>query len=490
MLPQVDGTIIECYDVTMRKLRIYCGVMCIATTVVLCLHILNSIVARNTSLQRIANIPVTTPKVPKMTPNVPVTTPNVPVTTPIVPVMTYTYPNISAFDSHSDSYGELIQLHWTSLGGTNEQNSYHFFSAYYDGRTSKDLQRPAVIIMGYVDRRKPSIKFYCLFRYNNHSTCKETPAKQRHVSPCFPPQLPSKPYHYVCEMLASEEVPLAIHLSTAKACMPDSISAPIPVQNRNANVEEKPAKTFGVCVSGPLVKEKDTFMRDVVEYVEMSIVVGVQLIVFYVNEEQVDMRELQYLFKHYPALVKIIAWRRFAKWDPLHYYGQLLLMSDCLYRHMYKVEYLAMTDLDEMIMPVGDHNSWGDMMTALNSNSDVSTFTFQNTFFTAPENEPNQVASNCTLIPKYFTRNVRHKCHPGFQYKPKQMDIARYIYEPNIHWACAKVDGHFGNIDVPTEIGILAHYRSSLPENCVGKPTFTDNVASKFRDKVMDSICS
>ena len=406
-----------------------------------------------------------------------------------IPVIPHdAYPNIPTLDSNESA---LVQLHWTTLGGTNEDNSYHFFSAYYDGRTSKNLQRPAVIVMGYVNRKVPSIKFYCLFRYNNRSTCKEKPANERHVSPCFPPNLSSRPYHYVCEVLVDEEVPLAVHLSMSEDCKPDSISAPIPVQNRDAKIEEKPAKKFGVCLGGPLVQENANFLRDVVEYVEMSIAVGVQQIVFYVNEKQVDKSLLEYLWKHYPDVVKTIAWRKFDKWVPMHYYGQLLMMSDCFYRHMYEVEYLAMTDLDEMITPVGKHTSWGEMIKALNSNSDVSSYTFQNAFFTSPENEAKQVLPNCSnaQVPKYFTRTVRHDCYPGYAYRPKTMSLARYIYEPNIHWVCARVDGHPGNTNVPTEIGILAHYRPSVPDDCVGKPTFTDNVARKFRNKVTDSMC-
>ena len=60
----------------------------------------------------------------------------------------------------------------------------------------------------------------------------------------------------------------------------------------------------------------------------------------------------------------------------------------------------------------------------------------------------------------------------------------------SIHWSCAKVKGHEGGINVPPELGILAHYRPTLPDDCVNKPTFTDTVATKFKDKVTHSICT
>ena len=119
----------------------------------------------------------------------------------------YVYPSLPVKDTGQ----QLIQLHWTSLGGTSQDTSFHFFSAYYDGRASKDLDRPAVFVIGYVNRKAPSMKFYCLFRYANRSVCREKNAIERHVSPCFVPQLAARPYHYLCKMAPTEEVPLAVH---------------------------------------------------------------------------------------------------------------------------------------------------------------------------------------------------------------------------------------------------------------------------------------
>lgn len=44
-------------------------------------------------------------------------------------------------------------------------------------------------------------------------------------------------------------------------------------------------------------------------------------------------------------------------WQPergpgdLHYYGQIPALNDCLYRYMYQTKYMALHDMDELILP-------------------------------------------------------------------------------------------------------------------------------------------
>ena len=43
---------------------------------------------------------------------------------------------------------------------------------------------------------------------------------------------------------------------------------------------------------------------------------------------------------------------------------QVIPLNDCLYRNMYRFEYIALMDNDEVIMPVQDDN-WADLMTSI-----------------------------------------------------------------------------------------------------------------------------
>ena len=46
-------------------------------------------------------------------------------------------------------------------------------------------------------------------------------------------------------------------------------------------------------------------------------------------------------------------------WNKRH--NELIPYNDCLYRNMYRYEYIALLDIDEVIVPL-QHTSWGDMM--------------------------------------------------------------------------------------------------------------------------------
>ena len=404
----------------------------------------------------------------------------------------YTSQSVNSTRPAGHTPSKLVALHWTSVYGNKEDNSYHFFSAYYDGRASSELRRPAVIVMGYVYNKVKSVDIYCKFTYQDGSTvCRGGVAPQRHVSPCFGPNLGAKAYHYICGVKAEEEVPGGVQMSTSSSCDPRATSALIPVQTRNSSINDKPPKKFGICIGGPLVKESDHVLNDVIEYAEMAKVLGVDQVVFYVNEAQVDTAMLEYLWKHYSDIVHTVSWKKFEKWTPHHYRGQLLIISDCFYRYMYEVEHIAVIDLDEMIIPI-KHSTWGDMITGLAAKEDVSSYTFQNNFFTLPKDHKEPVIDNCSnrIVPKYFTRTDSHECYPGHGYRPKVMYVARHVYEPNIHWPCQRVAGYGGNINVPPEMALLGHFRTEVPDDCKALPIHTDETVGRFRSQVIDSLCN
>ncbi len=378
---------------------------------------------------------------------------------------------------------KLIQPDWTSLKG-DQGYQHQFYSAYYDGRSSEKLFRPAVIVMGYVDKKATVQNFRCFFTYSNSSTsCSSEPARRRHVSECWQVTHDFIPFHYLCRV--SDQVPMSVRLSTSAECELDKSTKEMPVKNRDMNL--KPSKKFGVCVGGPIVQKKN-LLNDMIEFIEMSTFLGAEMIVVYANEAQVDKNVLEYMWEHYPNTIRTIGWGKFEKWKPFHYYGQLLMISDCFYRHMYEFEYIATMDLDEMIIPA-TKNSWADMINEFKNSDKAPEYMFQNAFF-KPAGE--QALSNCPdkQVPKYFTRTQRLTCKPGFSFRNKLISRPRFIYEPSIHWSCAKVDGVNKTYFVPPEQGIVAHYRPEIPGECQHAQAHLDNLAKRFEYQVSKRICS
>ena len=384
---------------------------------------------------------------------------------------------------------KLHKLHWTSLYGKRENDSYHFFSAYYDNR--KGSHRPAVIVMGYIYKTVPDVKFYCVFKDSSGSKhCLKEAAYRQHPSGCFGPVLKAKLFHFFCDVSAGEDPPVSIQMSTSNSCDPNLFSGEIPVRNRKTSMTQKPPKKFGICVGGPLIQESKSLLRDVVEFIEMSKLMGVELIVFYVNETQVDIEVLQHIWTHYPDTVRTIGWKKYKKWYPMHYFGQLLIISDCFQRVMYEVDQVAMIDLDEMIIPL-KHNNWPDMVASLKQNPTVTALKFENAFFTEPSPPQQNPPSFCpdVPLPKYFSRTKHYKCFPGYNYRPKIMSRARYILEPNIHYTCKTVSGYGGKYNVPSSIAMLGHYRTTVPNDCAHKPTTSDKTALRFLERLKGQMC-
>ena len=387
----------------------------------------------------------------------------------------------------------LKKLPWTSIYGKHEKDSFHFFSAYYDDRTSAP-GRPAVLVLGYSYDAiyNQRVALYCVFKYlNGTSTCRSAPATDRHPNTCYTPSLGAKPRHYICGMNANEEPPIYVQLSNSSRCEPEFTSAEIPVRNRH---HAKPTKKFGICISGPLIQESRRILQDLIQFIELSQLMGAEFIIMYANETQIDEDILEYLWEHYPGVVRTIGWKRFKKWNPLHYFGQLMLMSDCLYQVMYEVENLAMMDIDEMIVPV-KHNNWGEMINSFKVQPGTMAFRFQNAFFDDPdpsatakfESEINK-EDPFRFIPKYFTHTRRYRCTPYQNYMTKVIDHPKFIVEPAIHSVCKSVADHKVTHLVPENTGFLAHYRHPVPDECKFRPTHTDRTLDKFKDTLNKKI--
>ena len=345
-----------------------------------------------------------------------------------------------------------------------------------------------MIVMGYVFKNVQRVELYCKFKYSNGSTsCLKTPAIESLPKQCFWPILDAKAFHYHCHMSSGEEPPVSIALSTSSDCIPASTSKEIPVRNVN-QADVKPAKKFGVCVQSPVVQENRHIFQTLIEYIEMSQLLGAELITFYINRDQLDADILKFILDHYPDTVRVVEWKKFEKWHPLHYFGQLLVISDCLYRSMYEVEYSAVTDIDEMILPV-KHYNWSDMMTEIEAlgNYSAGTFVFQNAFFKPDDSKPS-VLPNCS-VSKYFTRTNRFECYPGYSYRTKTITKPKLLLESSVHTMCTHVEG-YDQFNVPPEVGILGHYRNPIPNDCVHHKNYRDDVAMKFQDKLTAKMCS
>ena len=267
------------------------------------------------------------------------------------------------------------------------------------------------------------------------------------------------------------------------------------VQQRKKS-NHKPRKKFGVFIGGPLI-QKENVIQNLTNFIQMSQLLGAEFFTMYISPEQTDNHVIEFLLNTYPDIVRIIEWKKFDIHYPLHYYGQLVLISDCLYRSMYEVEYLVMMDLDEMILPTR-HTNWAELVDALEKKGKYASFMFLNRFFMGPLHH----ASNLTLphnnrsdpsvdakviqafkgdeIPAYFSRTREVKCYSSYGAKTKLIIKPLLLVRLTVHESSESLRSYQPVYWVPPEVGISAHYRESSVPDCISKPTKENTIAIRF----------
>ena len=383
---------------------------------------------------------------------------------------------------------ELVGVPWTSVGGKEENDSFHLFSAYYDSRNAS--MRPAVIVLGYAWNQVAKKPLYCKFKYEDGLIdCMKKPLVMQAISSCFAPNLGGLPYFFFC-LVPQHSAPVSVVISENSTCNAQFTSKEIIVRNRNQSKQS--SKKFGICVGGSVIGHNES-LQDLVEFISISKILGADLITMYIIPEQLDNRTVNYLLMRYSDILRLIEWKNLGKWFPLHYYGQILIMQDCLYRSMYEVDYLFHQDIDEVFIPKGG-NSWAEIVNMIPQLNQGAGFKYENAFFT-----PDKIPSSVNLtnycghlkIPKYLTRTVRLPCFPGYSYRSKLMTKPSLTLEVSIHNVCATMPGYSGSIPVPSRLAILGHFRNQIPEDCISqrKKTVPDLWASKYTDRLHQEIC-
>ena len=395
-------------------------------------------------------------------------------------------------ERHDQALARADQLTWTSLqNGSNKDTN--FFSAYYDGRKGVP-EGPAVVVFGYHMKSLKSLNLYCLFTYADRtSACLAEAAKQvKSCSGHLDGDKAASSFKYVCRMkckaedCTDEEIPQFVALSDNSKCASPSGQIPVHDHQLSRTIDKK---TFGVCVQSPLYGQS-IGVQQISAFIEMNRALGAEIITLYVMDMEKDM--FQFLTEHYSkqGLLQLLKWKKVEKWNPLHYFGQSLMMHDCLYRNMYRVKYLAVVDLDELLLP-SKYQNWPEMINAIGGQDKYHSYRFGNCFFARNNAEATSITIPCNKVhlPKYFQWTSRLKCFctdKDTTTRPKYMVQSELIIDMYIHWVCKATRGE--EYVVPHSVGSNAHFREAIPQDCTDKRTTHDTTLLKYRSGVVEAM--
>jgi hypothetical protein len=318
------------------------------------------------------------------------------------------------------------------------------YGAYLDIRKNNRLG-PTVRILGMINRLEPQVKTHCQLWFNGTrepiiSKVLEYKYIWYRKWGNYKPGI-FQPYMLACQLPKTHwnQVPLSVSI-VENVC--DTATNNLRVIYNKLPEGQKAKKEFAVCVKGLDFPTDDLSVR-LIEWIELLHVLGADKIFLYNLEIHPNVTKVlnYYEDKGYVDLTPI----SLPGYQPniqvlQHLYlksktnnkrqNELIPYNDCLYRNMYRYEYIALLDIDEVIMPIEEDN-WSDLMKKVKTlaykikNEERASYNFRNVYFldemlTAHEKaSPESLPLGLKDIPSYM-HMARHIYRSANYTKPGQ----------------------------------------------------------------------
>lgn len=155
----------------------------------------------------------------------------------------------------------------------------------------------------------------------------------------------------------------------------------------------------------------------------------------------------------------------------IYYHGQILAISECLYRLMYHTRYIIVQDLDEFVVPM-QSDGWQSMLNVINRNTRVNSdriasYNFRNRFLQTEFPPPK--ASNSTTADgggeqhRFKTLSVLEADRKLFPFTERSKVMARpervLMYHVHLILDSSLVRAGDINVNADARYGQLFHYR-------------------------------
>ncbi|XP_076644683.1 uncharacterized protein LOC143354458 [Halictus rubicundus] len=403
---------------------------------------------------------------------------------------------------------EFNNVYWQTMRTSN--GTFQFFGAFYDRRKLSRIG-PAIRIVGMIDRIEPTVKTHCQLWYDGEKEPRVVETLEYKYI-WYPKwgnykQGIYQPYVIACKVPQS-------HWLKGPPASVSMVEKPCDTASNNLRViYNKPErkKDFAVCVKGLDFLHEDLSVR-LVEWIELITLLGADKIFFYQLQVHPNVTKV---LDHYQRLGKVHV-------TPLtlpggqpnvpafqHMYltkktnhkrqNELIPYNDCLYKHMYEYEYIALLDVDEVIMPVKDA-TWQDLMKRVLGKA----FKIRN-----------ETRASYNVRNVYFLDDLLHS-HGFFKDIPKYMHMLQHVYrsknftKPNQYIKCfhnpervVTLHNHFPlaclgagctSYPIETEDAQLQHYRAdcvkSLKKTCVEyrENSVLDTTIWRYKDQLVDRV--
>ncbi|XP_018322193.1 beta-1,4-galactosyltransferase galt-1 isoform X2 [Agrilus planipennis] len=376
---------------------------------------------------------------------------------------------------------------WQNVAGTT--NKFFVYSAYFDRREPFNFIR----IIGATKTRGHDPVF-CRFWYpllEKNSTkyiSTNTTANVKVIRENW--NLKYSAVYVNCPLKKGQAVPTAVSIFSKPSPTPTNTL----IVNNFYNETQLPTKKYAVCVK-PLHYNYDKMMQ-IVEFIELNRIMGVEHFVFYNHTvgHQVDCLLREYISK---GVVTLLPWDLdLLSQKEIRTEGLFAAMNDCLYRTMYRFSHVLFIDFDEYIIPRSKPTlpELIENLQRQRRGPEVGAYSFQNAFFYLQwdddewtQDTQDVIALN--LVTQKKTRR-KSKLHPHKQ-RSKYICRPEKVVEVGNHFVWEFIRG-FVSYNIPSDHGILHHYRICEfgGDDCVKQASTVDRTAFKYRTELVEAVKS
>ena len=254
--------------------------------------------------------------------------------------------------------------------------------------------------------------------------------------------------------LGDERVPRAVSLVQDKCVMPLNL---LRVHNEKIS-DEKRLYNITLCL-GPMYNQYNDLNR-LVEMVEVDTMLGVDLIVVYNISFSSELNHyigkyaqdgIMHIYDFYHSLL-----------NETWYYAQRVLINDCVYRYMFKSDYIVIKDVDEIIVPRGNYTTLQQLLANI-SQDNISEYNIRHVCFPDEMNNISRSRFKGKSVDEFHMRTILNVNRSSMVMPPgrrsKYIINPRLIYEADIHTA-VRVKGVHNNVS--PEYALVHHYRTKL----------------------------
>ncbi|XP_043103635.1 glycosyltransferase family 92 protein [Puntigrus tetrazona] len=270
----------------------------------------------------------------------------------------------------------------------------------------------------------------------------------------------------------------------------------LPIKNKA--VQETFKFNFTVCVSN-LFGDYNNVLQ-FAQTIEMYKILGVQHVVVYKTACGPDLEKL---LKHYETegILEIVPWpidqflNPSSGWNikkhkgDIQYYGQLVTLNECIYRHMYQSKYVLLNDIDEIIMPYKHANLAALMEDLQSAHPDIGVFLIENHIFPKTQFEESEKFKRAEWSNIPGVNIMEHIYREPSQknvYNPTKMIVnPRKVQQTSVHSTLKNFGDSFR---VPFNVCRIVHVRVPLQGHLTKEQLFVDKKVWDFERELIQNV--